>query len=83
MVQYRKKPNFYVDKDPTRTRFLMDRKTGLLEGRRLVKKGERSDNILNIREKSSGEIYGFLPKGITRFPVKASNTSRGHLRRRL
>lgn len=76
---------FYADPDPTRTKFLMDKQTGKLKGRRLAKKGERSDQLLNIRVKkpseASGQIFGFLPSGVTRIPVKASSTSRATTRK--
>jgi len=81
------KYKFYVDKDPTRTVSLRSKKTGRMRGRRKAKKGEKSDQILNIRVKSpqavSGQIFGFLPKGKKRIPVKASKKARAHVRRRL
>jgi hypothetical protein len=75
---------FYVDPDPTRTKYLQNPKTGKMRGRRRAKKGERSDQILNIRasqpEEISGQIFGFLPEGKKRIPVKGSSHSRAHTR---
>lgn len=78
------KRKFYVDKDPTRTIYIQAKKTGKLKGRRLARKGEKSDKILNIRVKSpeeeSGQIYGFLPSGRKTISVKGSGRSRGYSR---
>jgi hypothetical protein len=78
---------FYVDKDPTGTIYLQSKTTGKLRGRRVAKKGEKSDKILNIRVKepgeASGQIYGFLPAGKKTIPVKADSNKRATLRRSL
>jgi hypothetical protein len=74
------KRKLYVDKGPTRTVYLQDKSTGQLEGRRLIKKNERQDKILNLREEGTGRIFGFLPEGRKTIPVKGSNERRGYTR---
>lgn len=76
MVVYKKK--FYVDPDPTHTKFLMNKSTGKMMGRRKIHKNERQDKILNIRNSENGQLYGFTPKGIT--TIRGSSIARGSTR---
>lgn len=77
---------YYVDPDKTRTVAIRG-SGGKFLGRRSAKPKERSDQIFNVRVKSpkeaSGQFRGFLPSGVKRIPVKASNRSRATVRRRL
>ena len=79
MTRYKIKPKLYVDTDPTKTIYIQNEE-GLMQGRRHIKKYERADKLLNLREKSSGRLYGFLPSGITKIQVHGSSHSRGTTR---
>lgn len=78
MVIYKRK--LYIDKDPTRTKFIQSKSTGKMMGRRSIKKGERQDKILNIRDRETGELFGFTPQNVT--TIRGSNIARGHTIRR-
>ncbi|MFA6074006.1 MAG: hypothetical protein WC758_07865 [Candidatus Woesearchaeota archaeon] len=78
MVEYRRKPKFYVDSE-TKTVAIQD-KFGKMKGRRLVHRGERSDMTHPIRSYESGEIFGRAPSRITKFPIKADSNKRATTR---
>jgi hypothetical protein len=73
------KRKIYVDKDFHTVP--IQRKSGLLAGRRRTNPGEKSDRTAVLRNKETGEILGRTPSGVYNISVRGSSNSRGYIRR--
>ena len=70
----------YPDMNDKGTLAIRNKKTGKFRGRRVVKKGERSDRTFPLRVKSPPEFSGEILGRSESIPVKGSVRARGYVR---